>query len=86
MSSDKVFFQGATARNRGLVAAIENILDVEVVVSPFCHLMGSIGAALISLESLEDKTKFVGREAMDLSVSARTETCKLCENFCRINW
>jgi len=49
--SDKtIFFQGATARNRGLVAALENLLDVEVKVSPFCHLMGGIGAALMAQE------------------------------------
>ncbi len=86
VNRERVFFQGATARNRGLVAAIENILDVEVVVSPFCHLMGSIGSALISYESLEAGTRFIGKESMEAEIESRTETCKLCENFCRINF
>ena len=37
VSSTKIFFQGATARNKGLVAALENLLGVQVIVSPFCH-------------------------------------------------
>ncbi|HOG43940.1 MAG TPA: acyl-CoA dehydratase activase [bacterium] len=52
ISRDKIFFQGATARNKGLVAAFENLLDVEVVVSPFCHVMGCIGAALIAYDEV----------------------------------
>ncbi len=89
ISKDKVFFQGATARNKGLVAAIENLLDVEVVVSPFCHVMGSIGAALIAQQSLLEKhqhTKFIGEKSISVNVSSRTEVCKLCTNYCRINF
>lgn len=94
VSEKKIFFQGATARNKGLVAALENLLDVEVAVSPFCHVMGSIGAALIAHEHMNRRAEetgtgtvsdFVGRESLDLEVAANTETCKLCRNFCRIN-
>lgn len=89
ISSDKVFFQGATARNKGLVAAFENLLDIEVVVSPFCHVMGCIGAALISYEKVLEKgtkSKFIGPLAANINVTSRTETCKLCNNLCRINF
>jgi predicted CoA-substrate-specific enzyme activase len=92
VSEEKIFFQGATARNRGLVAALENLLDVEVVVSPFCHLMGGIGAALIAQEyctqNRDPKTTstFLGRQAVNIQVATRTETCRLCRNFCRINY
>ncbi|MBO4440996.1 hypothetical protein J5834_02665 [bacterium] len=91
ISRDKIFFQGATARNKGLVAAFENLLDVEMVVSPFCHVMGCIGAALIAYEELRtvDPLKdsaFIGPESVTLKVSSRTEICKLCNNFCRINF
>lgn len=92
VSEKKIFFQGATARNRGLVAALENLLNVEVVVSPFCHVLGCIGAALIASEQHArchppgTVSGFPGRKAVDLSVSTRTEQCKLCRNFCRINY
>ena len=42
----KVFFQGATARNRSLVAAFEQKLQQPILVSPYCHLTGALGAAL----------------------------------------
>ncbi len=92
VSEKTIFFQGATARNRGLVAALENLLGVEVKVSPFCHLMGAIGAALIAAEQKNNHrgraavSTFVGRQAVSLRVSSRTEVCKLCRNFCRINY
>jgi predicted CoA-substrate-specific enzyme activase len=53
-SRKKIFFQGATARNRGLVAAFENLLGAEIVVSPYAHVMGAWGAALLAREWLED--------------------------------
>lgn len=88
VSERKIFFQGATARNRGLVAALENLLNVEVVVSPFCHVMGSIGAALMAQEARTPGTVsgFPGRKAAGLEVSTRTGRCELCRNLCRINY
>ena len=90
ISRDRIFFQGATARNKGLVAAFENILGVEIVVSPFCHVMGCIGAALAAFEEVSStgetkKSAFRGAESATIEVSSRTETCKFCSNFCRIN-
>jgi len=82
----KVYFQGATARNKGLVAAIENLLGVEVVVSPFCHVMGSIGAAQVALEKTEGAaSRFIGPQAATVTVTTGTDTCRLCTNYCRIN-
>ncbi len=85
ISKDKIFFQGATARNKGLVAAFENLLDVEVVVSPYCHVMGGIGAALIALEEIGDGvTSFIGKKAQNVEVTTSSSVCKLCPNMCRI--
>jgi len=90
INDKKIFFQGATARNTGLVAALENLLDVEVTVSPYCHLMGAIGAALRAGEYTAsvgcDQSLFVGPEAVDMQISSRSDLCKLCRNFCRINY
>jgi len=90
----KIYFQGATARNKSLVAALENLLGVEVVVSPFCHLMGAIGAALMAHDRMmkqagsaweKIESRFMGRASLGLHVASQTETCGLCHNFCRIN-
>lgn len=83
----RVMFQGATARNPGLVAAIENIFDVEVVVSPFCHVMGAIGAGLLAYEHLQEKgesTRFRGLEVARRNVQVTLSNCDLCSNNCII--
>jgi len=83
VSRRRVVFQGATALNRGLVAAFENLLGVEVVVSPFCHVMGSIGAALVARERAGQQSRFVGREKLNRDVEIRHGRCELCSNRCR---
>jgi len=47
---DYIVFQGATARNRALVAAFEQLLEKPIHVSPLCHLTGAFGAALLCRE------------------------------------
>ncbi|MGO9137932.1 MAG: acyl-CoA dehydratase activase [Syntrophales bacterium] len=85
ISSKKIMFQGATARNRGLIAAIENMLDVEVVVSPYCHIMGAYGVALISLDEITgEKSRFRAFDMLDRKVEITTETCTICNNCCRL--
>lgn len=93
ISDKEIFFQGATARNRGLVAALENLLGVKVAVSPHCHLMGAVGAAIKAREFLYDldwqeqpASSFAGRQAVSMETSVRTDICRLCRNFCRINF
>ncbi len=88
-SREKVFFQGATARNKGLVAAFENLLGVEVVVSPYCHVMGSWGVALLTRKQVEASGKpsrFVGLSFAEKEVKLSTETCELCNNHCHITF
>lgn len=89
VSRKKVFFQGATARNKGLVAAFENIVDREIVVSPYCHVLGAFGAALIAKRHVQERggdSRFPGLSFAEREVHMRTETCKLCENHCKITF
>ncbi len=87
ISKTRVFFQGATARNRGLVAALENLLDVEVVVSPLCHVMGALGVALEARRAVAGGkgSSFLGLEAARKGVSISQDTCTLCNNNCTIS-
>jgi len=87
--ADKIFFQGATARNQGLVAAFENLLDAEIVVSPHCHVMGAYGAAILGQKRLRESgagSRFKGLDLCRRSVALRSETCSLCRNHCRITF
>ena len=47
---EHICFQGATAKNRALVAAFEQRLKKPIYVSPLCHLTGALGTALLLKE------------------------------------
>jgi predicted CoA-substrate-specific enzyme activase len=89
-SRKRIMFQGATARNKALVAAFERLLDVEVVVSPYCHVMGAFGVALLARQAMIEKhatkSRFHGLDLESRKVSLRKETCDLCENDCSITY
>lgn len=89
ISKDKIFFQGATARNKGLVAAFENLLDVEIVVSPYCHVLGAHGAALLVREQIlqvASKSKFKGLDLARREIELVEKPCEICSNKCRITY
>jgi predicted CoA-substrate-specific enzyme activase len=80
-----ICFQGATARNAALVAAFEQGLGRPISVSPFCHLAGALGAALIAAESPPAASAFRGFPALLADeIPIHGETCTLCTNHCRI--
>jgi predicted CoA-substrate-specific enzyme activase len=86
-SKERVFFQGATARNKALVAAFEKLLDVEIVVSPYAHVMGCWGVALLTRQRLAAEgsaTRFMGVAMADREVRLESSTCRLCSNNCHI--
>jgi predicted nucleotide-binding protein (sugar kinase/HSP70/actin superfamily) len=89
-SRKRIMFQGATARNKALVAAFERVLDVEVVVSPYCHVMGAFGVARLARQTMSEKgevkSHFHGLDLERRKVTLRKETCKLCQNDCSITF
>jgi len=81
-SRERIVFQGATARNQGLVAALEHLTGAEVSVSPFCHVMGAYGAALLAKARVKGASAFKGFHLPEIRVG---EThCRVCENACRL--
>jgi predicted CoA-substrate-specific enzyme activase len=88
---DVIFFQGATAKNRALVAAFEQRLQKPILVSKYCHLTGALGAAL----ALHDRHReargrppastFVGIDLCRAEVPVRSEVCDLCANHCKLS-
>lgn len=81
---DKIFFQGATAKNKALVAAFEQRLGKPIMVSKFCHLTGALGAALHLLDEKIEKTSFRGIDIYKESIPVSSEVCTLCNNNCKI--
>ncbi len=81
---DHVCFQGATARNRALVAALEHRLRRPIFVSKFCHLTGALGAALILTENRLQASSFRGLDLYREEIAVEQEVCELCHNHCKI--
>lgn len=79
-----IAFQGATAKNKGLVSAFEEQLGRPVRVSRFCHVTGALGAALVCREEMQRETSFRGIEIYRNAIPIRSERCSLCHNNCRL--
>ncbi|MDR3682314.1 MAG: acyl-CoA dehydratase activase [Geothrix sp.] len=79
-----ICFQGATAKNRALVAAFAQNLDKPIRVSRYCHLTGALGVALMLAEEALEASKFKGLGLFRAQIPITQETCDLCANACRI--
>ncbi len=81
---EKIFFQGATAKNRALVAAFEQRLGKPIMVSKYCHLTGALGVALSLSDSGIRESAFRGVHLYKEAIPVRSEVCGLCTNSCKI--
>jgi len=79
-----VVFQGATAKNRALVAAFEQRLQKPIHVSKYCHLSGALGIALILSDQGVEETTFRGIGLYRKSIPLRFDVCDYCNNHCKI--
>ncbi len=80
-----VLFQGATAKNRALVAAFEQRLGKPILVSKYCHLTGALGAALILRDEGRQETSFIGFDLCRKRVELSGSVCTRCNNTCKIS-
>ncbi|MHC4779151.1 MAG: acyl-CoA dehydratase activase, partial [Planctomycetota bacterium] len=81
---ERVYFQGATARNKALIAAFERELEKPILVSPYCHLTGAMGMALMLLEKVPVERTFRGLAFADATIETSQEVCDLCNNNCNL--
>lgn len=81
---DVISFQGATAKNKALVAAFEQRLGRPIVVSRYCHLTGALGTALMLCEQHITQTAFRGLDLYQKPIPIKSETCELCTNHCKL--
>ncbi len=79
-----IFFQGATAKNKALVAAFEQKLNKPILVSRFCHLTGAMGVALQMADQGYKGSGFRGIALHQREIPVRTEVCNFCTNHCKI--
>jgi len=85
---DHIYFQGATARNKALVAAFEAELQRPIQVSPYCHLTGALGMCLLVRDRVRPEERgahFRGLAFADADVRVDHEQCDLCHNLCNLS-
>ncbi len=81
----KIFFQGGTAFNKGVVAAFERTIGKPVKVPSHHDVTGAIGVALLAMkEKTWDKSAFKGFDLSKRPYQVETFECKGCENLCEI--
>lgn len=82
---ERIFFQGGTAFNRGVVAAFESVLGKKIIVPENHDVTGAIGVAILAME--ERTWERSGFKGFDLSQRRYEQTsfeCKGCPNLCLI--
>jgi len=87
----KIVFQGAVAFNKGMVAAYETVLGQRIVVPPYPHLTGAVGAARLALSLANghqrpERSSFRGFEKIaEGRYTVGSFECKNCPNACDVN-
>jgi len=82
---NRIFFQGGTAFNKGVVAAFEQTLKKPIKVPSHHDVTGAIGAAILAMkEKTWDKSSFKGFDLSKRPYQIETFECKGCENLCEI--
>ncbi len=85
----KIFFQGGTAHNQGVVAAFNSVLGQgrEVILPPHHDVTGAIGVALMARDSMkkDKQSTFRGWSLSENSYTQDSFICKACSNDCEIH-
>jgi predicted nucleotide-binding protein (sugar kinase/HSP70/actin superfamily) len=82
---DTIFYQGATAANRGIVAAFQQVLGKPVTVPPHHDITGAIGAALLAMrERTWESSRFKGFDLANREYTIKSFECQSCPNTCEI--
>lgn len=79
-----ICFQGATAKNKALVAAFEQQLQRPIHVSRYCHLTGALGVCLLLREQDIRQSKFRGIAFYKEQPQIFETICEDCKNHCKL--
>lgn len=82
---DRIFFQGGTAFNKGVVAAFESVLGKPIIVPPHHDVTGAIGVAILAMEERTwERSSFKGFDLSRRRYEQTSFECKGCANYCLI--
>jgi predicted CoA-substrate-specific enzyme activase len=77
-------FQGATAKNKAIVAAFEEELGHPVIVPEYCDVMGAIGIAIMAKRANPAQTNFKGFRLLNNDYQTQTVIADGCANHCEL--
>ena len=82
----RIFFQGGTAANLGVVAAFEKVTGKRITVPEHHDVTGAIGAAILAMREKDpDKeTNFKGFDLSRKKYSLESFECRDCSNLCEV--
>jgi len=83
---NKIFFQGGTAANLGVVAAFEKVTGKKITVPENHDVTGAIGAAILAMREMEPgaKTRFKGFDLSRKKYEIESFECRDCSNICEV--
>ena len=76
-----IVFQGGVSKNVGVIKAFKDVTGYDIIVSENSHLMGALGAAIISKKDGDIEFSF---DIEDIVYETRGIECKGCANNCEI--
>ena len=76
-----IVFQGGVSKNVGVIKAFKDVTGYDIIVSENSHLMGALGAAIISKKEKDIEFSF---DIEDIVYETRGIECKGCANNCEI--
>lgn len=82
-----IFFQGGTAYNDAVAAALSGILGKRIIVPPFNGVIGALGVAQIVREWMRTRgvsSRFRGYTFDDVDYATKEFVCKGCTNHCEM--
>jgi len=83
---NKIFFQGGTAANLGVVAAFEKVTGKKITVPENHDVTGAIGAAILAMREMEPgaATRFKGFDLSRKKYNIESFECRDCSNICEV--
>ena len=76
-----IVFQGGVSKNVGVIKAFKDVTGYDIIVNDNSHLMGALGAAIISKKEKDIEFSF---DIEDIVYETRGIECKGCANNCEI--
>ena len=78
-----IVFQGGVSKNKGVLAAFQAELGEEILVDPDSHLMGALGAAILS-KTASCRISPFDFSTLNMEFTTQAHICNGCSNNCEI--